>query len=108
MARVILPKHLRSGTKKWIRQICNDYELESHHLKLLIQAAGVYDRILQAQEQVEKDGSYYTDRWGAPKSHPGLAEERANRITFARLIRELNLSEELPDNRLPGLSYKGK
>ncbi len=106
MTKVILPKHLRSATKKWIRQVANDYELESHHLKLLIQAGEVYDRILLARETVEKEGAYFTDRWGCPKSHPALAEERANRITFARLVRELNLSEESPDTRLPGLKYK--
>ena len=105
MARIILPKNLRPATKLWIRQVANDYELESHHIKLLIQAGEVYDRILLARETIEKDGAYFTDRWGCPKSHPGLSEERQNRIAFARLVRELNLSEETPDSRLPGLKY---
>lgn len=107
MTRVILPKHLRIATKKWIRQILADYELESQHIKILIQAGETWDRILLAREMIEKNGAYYLDRWGSPKSHPALSEERNNRVIFTRLIRELNLSEEAPDTRLPGLKYRG-
>ena len=51
------------------------------------------------------EGCYYVDRFGAPKSHPALSDERNGRVTFARLLRELNLSEEAPETRLPGLEY---
>ena len=106
MARITLPKHLRVATKKWIRQILADYELESQHVKILIQAGECWDRILLARERIEKDGAYYTDRFHSPKCHPALSEERNNRVVFSRLIRELNLSEGLPETRLPGLKYK--
>ena len=106
MSRIKLPKDLKPATKKWIKQILNDYELESHHIKILIQAAETWDRLLEAREQIEKDGAYYMDRFGSPHKHPALGEERSNRVVFSRLIRELNLSEEPPDTRLPGLNYK--
>lgn len=106
MGKMTIPRHLRAGTKKWIRQILDDYELESHHLKILISAAETWDRILQARERIQKEGAYYKDRWGCPKSHPALADERNNRVVFTRLLRELNLSEEPLDSRLPGLKYK--
>lgn len=106
MARINLPKYLKSATKKWIRQILTDYELESHHSKILISAGETWDRILEAQEQVKKDGPYFTDRFGCPKTHPALADERNGRVLFARLIRELNLSEGPPETRPPGLKYK--
>ena len=105
MARIILPKHLRIATKKWIRQILADYDLESQHIKILIQAGETWDRILQAGEKVEEEGAYYIDRFSSPKAHPALAEERNSRVLFARLIRELNLSEEPSDSRPPGLKY---
>ena len=105
MARITLPKHLRPGTKRWVRQIWDDYNLESHHLKILISLGETWDRILQAQDQVQKEGPYYKDRFGSPKSHPALADERNGHITFARLLRELNLSEDAPDSRPPGLKY---
>jgi len=106
MGKVILPKHLKTATKKWMRQILNDFELENHHIKILIQAGEQWDRILQAREQIEKEGPYYKDRFGSPKSHPAIADERNGRVVFSRLIRELNLSELPPDTRLPGLKYK--
>ena len=106
MKRIALPKNLRAPTKKWIRQIFADYELESQHIKILIQAGETWDRLLQAREQIEKDGAYFTDRFGAPRCHPALSEERSNRVVFSRLIRELNLTEAPADTRLPGLNYK--
>ena len=106
MKRIIVPKTLRPATKEWIRQIFSDYELESHHIKILIQAGETWDRLLEARDHIEVEGAYYRDRFGSPKAHPGLAEERSNRIVFSRLIRELNLTETPPDTRLPGLNYK--
>ena len=106
MKRIQLPKNLRSATKKWIKQIFADYELESQHIKILIQAAECWDRLLEAREQIEKDGAFYMDRFDSPKAHPALSEERSNRVIFSRLIRELNLSEALPESRTPGLKYK--
>jgi len=106
MKKVTLPRHLRAETKKWVKKILNTYELEEHHHKLLFLAAECWDRISEAQERIAKEGAYFTDRWDCPKSHPALADERNNRIVFARLLRELNLSEEGPDNRPPGLKYK--
>lgn len=105
MEKITLPKYLKAGTKVWIRRILADYELEDHHIKILIMAGETWERITQARERIKKNGAYYTDRWGCPKSHPALADERNNRIVFARLLRELNLSEEGPDTRPPGLKY---
>lgn len=105
MEKITLPKYLKAGTKRWIKKILADYELESHHIKILIMAGECWERITQARERIKKEGAYYIDFRGAPKSHPGLADERNNRIVFARLIRELNLSEEGPDARPPGLKY---
>jgi len=103
-----LPNHLRASTKTWILKIIDGYELENHHIKILIMAGETWDRITQARETIKKEGAYFNDRFGRPKSHPALADERNNRIVFARLLRELNLSEEGPDVRPPGLKYGGK
>jgi hypothetical protein len=107
MKKIMLPRHLRVETRKWIKKILDDYELEDHHIKILISAGECWDRILLARETIKKEGAYFKDRFGCPKSHPALSDERNNRIVFARLIRELNLSEEGPDGRPPGLKYGG-
>jgi hypothetical protein len=102
---IILPKKMRSQTKKWIREIIKSYELESHHIKILIQAGECLDRLNQARVQIDADGAYFMDRWKCPRPHPGLSAERADRIVFTRLIRELNLEDLPPENRIPGLDY---
>jgi hypothetical protein len=106
MRKIGLPSHLKKDTKKWISKILDTYELEDHHVKLLILAGECWDRITQARAEVKRKGTYYTDRWGCPKSHPALADERNNSILFARLLRELNLSEEPPESRPPALEYE--
>jgi hypothetical protein len=60
----------------------------------------------EARRKHEQDGAYFLDRWNCPKSHPALADERNAKIVFARLLRELNLSEEIEDPRPPGLRYR--
>jgi P27 family predicted phage terminase small subunit len=94
------PKHLATATKKWWREVVENYELEPHHVRLLTMAAESWDRAQQAREQLAKDGPIYRDRFGAPRKHPSVSIEENARIAFARLIRELDLDgEPLPDPR---------
>src|SRR4030042_578428 len=98
-----IPKHLKSSTKKWFREIIETYELESHHVKLLTLAAEAWDRCQDARKAITKHGSVFIDKFGQPKARPEIAIERDARIAFARLLRELNLSETPDENRPPGL-----
>jgi hypothetical protein len=98
--------HLRPETSKWIEEIFRDYDLELHHVKILIQAGETWDRITDAREEIERSGAYFQDRFGQPKRNPALDDERNNRIVFARLMRELNLSDGAEDPRPPGLNYR--
>jgi P27 family predicted phage terminase small subunit len=96
------PAHLRAGTRRWWRQVVEDYDLEPHHLLLLQTACSAWDRAEQAREAVKRDGAYLPDRYGGRKAHPGLNVERDNRVLFARALRELDLDgEPAPDPRLP-------
>ena len=102
-----LPDYLREETKEWAQEILDGFELEGHHMKLLILACEALDRISEAREVIAKEGAYYRDRFGKPKTHPALAVEKDNKIIFARLMRELNLDIEPAGSmgRPPGL-YK--
>jgi len=102
----MIPKHLREETAEWVRFVLSEYDLESHHVKILIQAAECLDRIIEAREEIEREGSYYKDRFGQPRVHPAVDVERNGRIVFARLVRELNLSQEPDDLRPPALRYR--
>jgi phage terminase small subunit len=67
------PKHLRAATKTWFSDVCQQYELEPHHIRLLTLACNAWDRCEQAREILAKDSMTYLDRWGAPRARPEVA-----------------------------------
>ena len=85
------PAHLRVSTKKWWKTIVETFELESHHLRLLQAACESWDRMQAARAVLDRDGVSWTDRFGAPRARPEVAVERDAKVSFARLVRELNL-----------------
>lgn len=94
------PRHLRPATRRWIEQIDRDYELASHHHRLLILAATAWDRATEARVEIEKHGLVYDGKFG-PKPRPEVQIEDKARIAFARLVRELGLDVADPDAARP-------
>lgn len=90
------PKHLKPATKKWFRQVIEEYDLEAHHVKILTLAAESWDRCQEAREILDREGLTYLDRFGCPRARPEVAVERDSRIAFARLVRELCLDIDPP------------
>jgi hypothetical protein len=100
--KIRLPKYLRAATRAWIKGVINDYELEPHHIRLLLLAGQAYDRAAEAREVLAEKGLVYTDRFSQPRQRPENGIERAAMVTFSRLLRELALDVEAPDDtRLP-------
>ena len=96
------PAHLEPSTRKWFRQVVEEYDLGPHHVRLLTLACEAWDRAQQARELLAKSGPVINDRFDQPRAHPAVAIERDTRIAFARLVRELDLDgDPLPDPRLP-------
>ena len=91
-----IPSHLRKPTQEWMRGILAEYELESHHVRLLVLACESWDRCCQAREGIKKHGLVFTTAGGEPKCRPEVAVERDARLAFARLIRELALDVDSP------------
>jgi phage terminase small subunit len=96
-----IPKHLSAPTRRWIKQILGDFDLESFHFRLLVKAGDAWDRSEQAREQLARDGITVPDRYGVLKAHPAISIERDSRLAFARLLRELALDSAAPDSRPP-------
>jgi phage terminase small subunit len=100
------PVHLAAETRAWVEGVVREYQLESHHLRLLQLAGEAWDRAQQARAALKKHGVTYTDRFGQPCARPEVAIERDSRTSFARLLRELQLDVEAPPDprpsRLPG------
>jgi len=72
---------------------------------LLTLAAEAWDRTQTARAVLDDKGLTYLDRFNAPRARPEVAIERDCRTGFARLIRELDLDVEPPNEgrRAPGL-----
>jgi phage terminase small subunit len=85
-----------------------DFDPADGSVAKLILAAEALDRSNEARELVSKEGLTVTDRFGQQKPHPAVSVQRDFSALFARLMRELNLSEEAPDNRPPRLKYGGR
>ncbi len=100
------PCNLSDESKQFWKDVLNDFELESHHLKLLEAACRCWDRIVEAKQQAKADGAYFKDRYGQHKPHPALEVETKNRNLFMRLIRELGLDlENTPKDSRPPRQY---
>jgi phage terminase small subunit len=92
------PDHLSPETRVWFEQVLADYGgIEEHHVRLLTLAGEAWDRCMQARKALEDAGSLtFEDRWGQPRPRPEVAIELNNRISFARLLRELCLDISPP------------
>jgi phage terminase small subunit len=88
------PEHLEPATRKWFESVCGEYELRQHHRHLLQLAAEAYDAVQLARATLARQGRYYPDRFGAPRLHPAVADERDARLGFARLVRQLGLDDD--------------
>ena len=91
------PAHLRNDTAAWWASVAGGYALEAHHLRILTLAAEAWDRGVEAREAITKHGTVYVDRFDQPRARPEVAIERDSRIAFARLVRELTLDIDPPD-----------
>ncbi len=96
MAEIKPPRHLNRATKKWFREVVAEWNLEEHHIRILIGACESWDRGVQAREVIAAEGLTYEDRFGAPRARPEVAIERDSRIAFLRAVRELDLDKEPP------------
>lgn len=93
--------HLTESSRLWCESIEREFELDSHHRLLLQAAAESWDAAQAARQIVARDGRTVVDRYQQIKPHPMLAEERQNKVVFARLIRELGLDVEPPKESRP-------
>lgn len=91
------PKHLSAQAKKLWRSIAGDFLLAPHQIELLRRTCEASDRADEARKLLKADGLTVTDRYGQVKPHPAANIERDSRLAEARLLRELALSPEEPD-----------
>jgi len=91
------PEGLSEASKKFWRSIVQGWELDPNHLELLRIACQQLDRAAQARAAVGEAGSYFTDKFGAVKPHPGLAVETQARKLFIQAVREIGLDARVTE-----------
>ena len=102
-----VPQHLSPEMAEWWKIVVGEYQLESHHVRLLTLACESWDRCTEARKILAEEGVTYIDRFGAPRQHPACAIERDNKISFSRLLRELGLDlAEIEPLKPPIISAK--
>jgi phage terminase small subunit len=100
------PQHLKKPGRQFYKKVLADFDLEeAHDLERLSLACECLDKIDDARQAVKDAGPFFTDRFGQPKEHPGQKTVRDNCVLFARLIRELCLDIEQPEEARPPRQY---
>ena len=96
------PKHLSAEARKQWAAIVAEYSLDDDAgLLILTTSLEAFDRMRQAQKQIESDGATTLDRFGQLKAHPLLPVERDSRAAFMAGLKALNLDLE-PLHDRPG------
>jgi P27 family predicted phage terminase small subunit len=72
------PQHLSSEAADWWRAIVADYDLQSHHLKILEAACDAWDRMSTARELLLAEGITSVSKSGV-KAHPAIASAEHGR-----------------------------
>jgi hypothetical protein len=109
-ARFKAPSHLKPATRRWWLAVNQEYQLEEHHERLLTLAGEAWDRGAAARAAIDKLGIVFVDRFGSPRVRPEVAVERDSRLGFCRILRELRLDIQPPDEdpRLPDFQNGGR
>ena len=97
--RFQIPENLSPQTERWFIQVCDEYELQEHHRRLLSMACRCWDRCEEARKAIETHGPTFFDRFHQPKCRPEIGIERDAMTQFARLIRELDIDHEPVSDR---------
>jgi phage terminase small subunit len=95
------PAHLSDAMRTFYRSIARKYALSEHHRRLLVEACESFDRKVEARAVLATEGLTTTNRHGEARPHPCVAIERDSRIAFVRVIRELGLSDDVPNESRP-------
>jgi phage terminase small subunit len=96
------PNKLQVTGRNFWKKVLSEYELnESHDLERLSMAAKCLDELRETEQRVKKDGRFLVNRYGNLTEHPGSKTIRDTRLLFVKIIRELGLDVENPEDPRP-------
>ena len=102
------PKGLgRYGLNLW-KQTINDWDIaDAPGLTLLESACRLLDRLRDAQQQLDREGTTFRDRWNQVRVHPCVEIERQCSAELRACLKALELQQDPPGpvGRPPGGDY---
>jgi hypothetical protein len=105
MAAKIQKSHIPLGKigAKFRKSVLSEFEFKStHDFRRLDLAAHCLDRIEACRLVIEAEGDFIKDRFDQKREHPALKSERDQKTIFCRIIRELGLDLQDPEeSRIP-------
>ena len=94
--------HLSPCARKKVKQIEKLWQLQCHQETLLIKYGETMDEERESRRIINEEGLTIRDRFGQLRPHPCVKISNDAKILMARLLRELNLSIEVPEEpRIP-------
>jgi len=88
------PAHLSRRARDWWKRIAGEWNLDDAGLLILQSAMEAFDRMVEAQALIKKDGAVVEDRFGQLKVHPGALVERDSRSAMLAALKALHLDLE--------------
>src|SRR6266851_6687279 len=83
------PTHLSRESQEFYRKTVDYYELDSHHLLLLVKALEAFDVAEKCRKILDKEGLVYLDRFNAPRARPETKILNDSRNAVKNIFREL-------------------
>ena len=103
------PSHLSEDTKVWWVEVCAEFVLRPHHLKILEACCDAWDRMCASRAILLREGLVSATAAGAAKGHPAAVIERDSPAAFMAALRELDLdSEPRPADKRPVPIYSNR
>ena len=87
------PKDLGPVGVAFWKEICEQYDIECHGLKLLELASRALDSAERAREALKKGGLIYVDKHGVQRPRPEVLMQKNATLAFAQLMKQLGLDK---------------
>ncbi len=97
----------KSGKALWKSLQAEFGIMDASGLEYLTAGCAHRDRMIEAREIIQKEGSIVLDRFGQQRAHPACAVERDASASMLRCFRALNL-DTTPNHPAPGRPPGGK
>lgn len=95
--------HLSKESQSFYLKTIADYELDSHHLLLLVKALEAFDLAEKCRKILDKEGLVYIDRFNAPRARPENKILNDSRNAMKNIFRELGFDLADDNNSRPPL-----